>query len=263
MITLDLKLVLFVFLLVLLGVSLTAVWLDRQWRPEEVVKIQPRPEPNFVGALAHELRTPLTAILAHLGVVQQGNLPPETEKQSLAIAYQEALRLKKLTEGFLQLGRLETTAALELRPVDLVLVAEATVAELILAAEAQEIELNLLVHRPVPRVAGDADQLQQLLLILLDNALKYCPPYCYINLIIEPQPAGVLVKVTDTGPGITAEDVPHVQKRLYRGRSDKPGSGLGLAIAAEITRHHHTALTLTSQTTPPAGTTVSFLLPLA
>lgn len=127
----------------------------------------------FLGTLSHELRTPLAAILAHMAVVQDEDVSQTVQQRSLSVVQQEAERLARLVQDLLQLGRLEMSDAIEHRPLDLTLVAEAAIAEVIPAAEEKSMALSLETETPLPRVLGDADSLQRALLNLLDNSIKY------------------------------------------------------------------------------------------
>jgi two-component system, OmpR family, phosphate regulon sensor histidine kinase PhoR len=217
----------------------------------------------FVGNLSHELRTPLMAILAHLEVLRTPEIPEAVHQSSLVTLHQETARIVRLVQDLLELSRLETTPELNLKPVDLLLVAESAMAEVILTAEARGIGMTLGAEAALPRVTGDPDRLQQVFLNALDNAVKYSRPGDKVDVFMKPGPAGVCVTIHDTGPGIPPEHLPLVTERLYRGRTDVPGSGLGLALAEEILRRHHSRLEIHSQTAgDQTGTTVQFSLPI-
>lgn len=215
----------------------------------------------FLGTLSHELRTPLTAILAHMAVVRDEDVAAPVRQNSLAVIQQEAERLARLVQDLLQLGRLEMSDGVERRPLDLTLVAEAAVAEVIVAAEKRSIALSLEAETPLPRVLGDADNLQRAFLNLLDNSVKYSRPGDQVVVRLAPGPEGVRVTIADTGPGIPPEHLPHVTERLYRGRTDVAGSGLGLSAVSEILRQHEATLHVANRET--GGVRVDFTLPLA
>lgn len=215
----------------------------------------------FLGTLSHELRTPLTAILAHMAVVQGEDVAQPVREQSLAVVQQEAERLARLVQDLLQLGRLEMSDGVQRRPLDLVLVAEAAIAEVILAAEKRDIALSLEAEMPLPRVLGDADNLQRVFLNLLDNSIKYGRQGDEVVVRLAPLAEGVQVTIIDSGPGIPSEHLPHVAERLYRARTDVSGSGLGLSVASEILRQHDAALHLTNR--KEGGLRATFVLPQA
>lgn len=219
---------------------------------------------TYLSTLSHELRTPLTAALAHLAVVQNEQIDEKVRANSLQIARQEMERLSRLVQDMLQLGRLEVSEGVEKRPLNLLLVVEAAISRLMPEAEARNILLTLEADSPLPRVLGDGDKLQQVLLNLLDNSIKYCRPGDRIEVRFQQEKEEVRTTVFDTGPGIPPEHLPRIGERFYRGNRQKPGSGLGLSIAAEILRHHHTTLTISSESEGEESyTAVSFLLPTA
>jgi two-component system phosphate regulon sensor histidine kinase PhoR len=218
----------------------------------------------FLGSLSHELKTPLAAILAHAELLSTADLPEPVRQTSLSFIHQETQRIIRLAQGLLELSRLETTPQFDLRPVDLLLVAEAAVAEVILQAEAQGIPLSLEADPALPRVLGDPDRLKQVFLNLLDNAVKYCRTGDQVQVRLQKQPGGVFSIVQDSGPGIPPEHLPQVTQRLYRARTDVAGSGLGLNITEEILRIHQSGLEIISEHGGGrTGTTVRFLLPAA
>jgi signal transduction histidine kinase len=216
----------------------------------------------FLGNLSHELRTPLMAILAHLEVLRTPEIPEAVHQNSLVTLHQETTRIVRLVQDLLELSRLEVTPELNLKSVDLLLVAESAMAEVILTAEARGISMTLEAEAALPRVAGDPDRLQQVFLNVLDNAVKYSRSGDKVEVFLKPGPAGVSVTIHDTGPGVSPEHLPLITQRLYRGRTDVPGSGLGLALAEEILRRHHSRLEIQGQTAgQQTGTTVRFSLP--
>jgi signal transduction histidine kinase len=185
--------------------------------------------------------------------------------EALDEATREAIRMGRLVADLLALARADAGLSVKHYPVELdVLVLEAFQEAHHLNHNGQE--LSLEQFEPV-RVEGDADQLKQLILILLDNALKYTPAKGQITLNLqiskEAEDQAELV-VRDTGIGITEEDLPHVFERFYRAdparRRDSGGTGLGLSIAQWIVEQHKGRIELTSK--PGKGTTVRVRLPL-
>jgi len=215
--------------------------------------------------LSHDLRRPLATLLTHLEVLRLPHIPDETRQQSIHLMQVEARRMARLVHDMLELGRLETSAELERRPVDLLAVVEAALAQVRPQAEAQQMTLSLQADMPLPLVVGDADRLKQVFLNLLDNAVKYSRPGDRVIVSLQPTPAGdgVACAVCDTGPGIPAEHLPHVTRRFYRAVPDEiEGSGLGLAVVAEILRRHQSRLDIESRSEgAETGTCARFVLP--
>jgi two-component system, OmpR family, phosphate regulon sensor histidine kinase PhoR len=202
----------------------------------------------LLNGLSHELHTPLSGILTHLEILQLPDISAEIRQQSLRMLKTEAQRISRLIRLMLELGRLETSAELERRPVDLMAVAEQAVAQLAPQAEQRGIAFSLQANTPVPLVVGDRDRLMQVFLNLLDNVIKHCRPGDEAVISLERTEEGVACAVRDTGPGIPAVHLPHVTRRFYRAAPQKvEGSGLGLALVEEVLRRHGSELTIESQ----------------
>jgi two-component system phosphate regulon sensor histidine kinase PhoR len=218
----------------------------------------------FLSTLSHELRTPLTAVLAHVEVMRSPDLPQEVRQNSLNLIHQETNRISRLVQNLLALSRLETTAELQQRPVDLLLIVEEAIAEVFLEAESRLISISLQAGSGLGRVLANPDELKQVLLNVLDNAVKYCRAGDKIEVLLRKKEQGVQIVVGDTGPGIPNEQLPLVTQKLYRGRTDVEGSGLGLAIVNEILQRHNSELQISSDAEGDStGTTFSFVIPAA
>jgi signal transduction histidine kinase len=217
---------------------------------------------RFVSDASHELRAPLTAIQGNLELLSRHRSMPEVEREvALAEVTREANRLSRLVADLLALARADAGVPLKHRLLDL--------DEVVLGAyhEAHQLSqgqtLTLEPFEPV-QVTGDEDRLKQLVLILLDNALKYTPAHGHVTLGLQRLETGSKITVRDTGVGIPPEDLPHVFERFYRadparGR-DPGGTGLGLPIAHWIVEQHGGKITLESH--PGQGTLATVYLPL-
>ena len=220
---------------------------------------------SLINTLSHELRTPLATILTHLEVLSLATLSPELRQQSVHLLKAEARRMVRLVQQLLELSRLETSLAIERRPIDLLALVEDTLAQVVPLAEERGIILSLEADPPLPLVAGDGDRLRQVFLNLLDNAVKYCRPGDRVIVALRQEPDGIQCVVRDTGPGIPAACLPHLTRRFYRAAAppDRAGSGLGLALVEEILRRHQSDLEVVSQTEgDETGTLVRFRLPV-
>lgn len=221
-----------------------------------------RAQQRFVSDASHELRAPLTAIQGNLELLRRHRAMPEAEREeALTEVERESARLSRLVADLLVLARADTGVSLKRCPVDL----DAVVLEAYKEAHhlSQGQTLTLDPFEPA-RVEGNEDRLKQLLLVLLDNALKYTPATGHVTLGLHRRDTDVEIVVRDTGVGIAPEDLPLVFERFYRAdpaRSRDPGgTGLGLPIARWIVEQHGGAMTLESQS--GQGTSATVHLPL-
>ena len=228
---------------------------------------------DFVANVSHELRTPLTAIQGYVETLIH-TPPAETElqRQFLEIIERHAERLGRLTEDLLTLSDLESGKIhLTPRPIDTrALIAQ--VLEIFWERAAKRgVSLSQDIAEPCGKITGDPDRLQQLLINLVDNAIKYTPSGGKVTIAAgelksaSDMPPLIQVSVADTGAGIPEKDLPRLTERFYRvdrARSrDLGGTGLGLAIVKHIVQAHGGELKITSAINQ--GTTVTVRLPMA
>ena len=244
---------------------------------------------RFVADASHELRAPITSIRCNLDLLAKApDLPPEEAQAALADAQAEANRMGRLVGDLLTLARSDASRQSEQsqaiavakgyknrneekRQVDL----DSLLLEVFRQYQPtkengiddvrQQWPRLLLQHITPANVLGNADQLKQVLVALLDNALKYTPYEGTISLSLTTDERFAIVKVSDTGIGISPDDLPHIFERFYRAdrtRSrDRGGSGLGLAIVQSIVQEHQG--TIEVESTPGRGSTFTLSLPLA
>lgn len=219
---------------------------------------------HLLSDLSHELRTPLATILTHLEVLLLPDISTEIGQQSLHLLKAETRRMARLVNDMLELGRLESSAEIERRPLDLLGVVKQIIDLITPQAQERGIGLALEVAAPLPLVVGDEYRLQQVFLNLLDNVVKHCRPGDRATVSLGREGEGVVCTVHDNGPGIPAKDLPYVTRRFYRGTPQgEGGSGLGLSLVAEILRHHGSRLELDSPAEgDETGTRVRFVLPI-
>jgi signal transduction histidine kinase len=218
---------------------------------------------RFVSDASHELRAPLTAIQANLDLLERRReLSPVERQEAVSEAAREARRLSLLVAELLAIARADAGVALHREPVEVDRVLLETVGEARHLEGGQRLEVGVLEPSVV---IGDPDRLKQLLLVLMDNALKYTPPSGRVIVSLRRDGDKVQLAVEDTGVGISPDDLPHVFDRFYRAdpaRSRDPGgTGLGLPIARWIARQHGGDVTLASMT--GRGTTATVDLPSA
>lgn len=216
---------------------------------------------RFVSDASHELRAPITAIQANLELLRRHVAMPTSEReQAVAEAYVESARLARLVADLLAMARADAGLPMRRERVELDRMLMTVLGEVRHLARGQRLEIEAI--EPVV-VLGDPDRLTQLLIIPLDNALRYTPRNGRVGVVLRRQSGVVEVSVRDTGIGISADDLPHVFDRFYRAdpaRSRDPGgTGLGLGIARWIAEQHGGTIALASA--PGQGTTVSIRLP--
>ena len=217
---------------------------------------------EFVSNVSHELRTPLSSVKALAEALENGALEdPDTARDFIRRIHGEADRMSALVDELLELSRLESgQAPLEMETVDVAALARGEIEAFQLRAEAAGAALEARLPDAPALVRGERDKLRQVLVNLLDNALKFTPSGGAVTVFVRTAAGGVEVSVRDTGAGIPAEHLPHVFERFYkvdRARRDG-GTGLGLAIVRHIVEAH--GGTAQAESREGEGTTVSVML---
>jgi signal transduction histidine kinase len=219
---------------------------------------------RFSADVSHELRTPLTILRGELEpVVQLPSLPPSVI-EAVGSALEEIDRMSKIVENLLAISRLDSGAAGMVRhPVDLCALSRSTVDQLMLLAAEKQIELRCMCTESV-FVLGDEGRLMQVLVNLLDNALKYTGQNGHVTISVTASAKSAVLEVTDDGIGIPAASLPYVFDRFYRAdkaRSrESGGAGLGLSIVKAICAAHDGSVSL--QSVEGQGTTARVELPV-
>lgn len=217
---------------------------------------------EFMSRLSHELRTPLTIIKGYLVTLldtPDKDLP--AERESLVILDREADRLARMVEELLEFSRQRSALLrLNIAPERLDEVIRESVSGMRNQAARSGVALSVSAPDEVPPVPMSRDHVKQVLLNLLDNAVKYNKPGGKVTVSLEVIAGGLSVSVDDTGRGIPPEDLPFIFDRFFRGARTPAsgGSGLGLAIVKEIVEAHGGEITVSSS---GEGTTVRFVLP--
>ena len=223
---------------------------------------------EFIANVSHELRTPLTAIHGYLETLLDGALEePEHARKFLEIVFRHTERLGRLTDDLTDLSNIELgRISLHLEPTAVAGVAESVLAIIAPRAAAGQVTVEAKLPAGLPAVIADRDRLAQILINLVDNAVKYTPKGGRVWLEGRVREPGVVeVAVCDTGTGIPKADLPRLTERFYRvdkARSrELGGTGLGLAIVKHLVLAHGGELSIDSELWK--GTTVRFTLPAA
>jgi signal transduction histidine kinase len=222
----------------------------------------------FLRAMSHELRTPLNAITGYTDLLETGIRGPINAEQAtdLGRIKRASAYLLRLINDVLTVARLEGATALQLLPITVNHVL-AEVEELCeLQARANGLTLTVTLGERESRVAADAERLQQILLNLITNAIKFTPRGGSIAVTCDENAGMVRLRVTDTGVGIRPADVervfePFVQIDRHLTTAALQGVGLGLSISRELARAMRGDLTL--QSTEGVGSTFTLTLPIA
>ncbi len=221
---------------------------------------------EFVANVSHELRTPITSIKSYTETLLDGAAEDrETTERFLNVINAEADRMTRLVKDLLQLSRIDNEQmSWNMNEVSLKSIVKDIVERMQLEASHKNQKLESFVIGDIPTIKGDKDRLEQVVINLISNALKYTPEYGEITVYVGRLYNDIYVKVSDSGIGIPAEDLPRVFERFYRvdkARSrDMGGTGLGLAIAKEIIQAHGGTIIITSE--EKKGTEVTVRLPV-
>jgi two-component system sensor histidine kinase BaeS len=215
---------------------------------------------QLAADVAHELRTPLAALQAGLEELRDGLREPDVPR--LTALHDQALRLGRVVQDLADLSAAES-AALSLRPADVDL---ADIARSALAAQRPQldaaglrVEADLTTAAPV-RV--DPDRINQALVNLLANSVRYCRSGDRVTVGVRVIDGTARLTVADSGPGIPADELPHIFDRLWRGRDAAAvaGTGIGLAVVRELVTAH--GGTVTAMSPSAGGTTITVRLPV-
>lgn len=222
---------------------------------------------KLMADIAHELRTPLTGIQGAVEAMQDGVFPADAN--NLESLHTEVLLLNRLVDDLRTLANAEAgQLQLAMGPVDMADLCRRQMTALQFRAAAHAVALSANLPDELPLIQGDGQRLGQVLLNLLDNALRHTLPDGFVTLSAYANSAGIFITVTDNGIGIPTQDLPHVFDRFYRSDRSRScvtgGSGLGLAIAHQLVEAHGGRMWVDS---PPPGTEhgaeFGFVLPMA
>ncbi len=201
---------------------------------------------ELVANVSHDLRTPLSNIQGYLETVlmKRETLSPDEFKHYLQISLQNTQYLNRLVAELFELSKLNAIHAEPARePFSIAELTQDVILKFKSAAEAQGVEVDCHFDAALPLVSGDIGLIERALSNLIDNAIRYADKDARVTVELTPFDRYVRIKVSDSGPGIAQEDVPHIFLPYYRGKRTttqrKPGTGLGLAITKRILELHN------------------------
>ena len=226
-------------------------------RMADTIEEEDRLRKAFAADVAHELRTPLAILRTQIEGLQDGVVEPDSA--ALASLHDEALRLQRLVADLETLASADAAGfALERRTVRLRELLEDAGREFAGAFEAEGVELR---HDIVDvTVEADPTRVRQVVSNLLSNSLKFTPTGGVVTVALRPEGPSAVLRVSDSGPGIAPEELPHVFERFFRGRGARAsGSGIGLTVARQLVRAHGGEIDASSE--PGRGTVFTVRLP--
>jgi signal transduction histidine kinase len=218
---------------------------------------------SMVSDIAHELRTPVTNIRGYLEAIQDGIIEP-TDMSVIDSLFEEAVLLNGLIQDLQELALAEAGALhYELHPVSLDDVVEQTISMLQPSASSKQITLSSHLPDDMPPVTADYRRVSQVLRNLINNAIRHTPPDGEITVSAEIHANEIEVKITDTGEGIDAENLPFLFERFWRADPSRSrvtgGAGLGLAIVKQLVEAQGGRVQV--QSVKGKGSTFCFTLP--
>jgi signal transduction histidine kinase len=233
---------------------------NRLARALEKAQAAVRTRDEVLAVVSHDLRTPVSTVAMAAGVLELP-LPEEKKAEQIAVIQRAAAGMNRLIGDLLDVSAIESQRlAVELEPLSLAPVLEEACRMFAGQAAQRRQRLERVVPAEVPEVRGDRDRLLQVLSNLVGNAVKFTPEGGTVSVRAAPGAGEVIVSVEDTGPGISAADLPRIFDRFWHtSRSRRGGAGLGLAIAKGIVEAHGGRIW--AESAPGQGSTFSFALP--
>lgn len=222
---------------------------------------------DFVANVSHELRTPISSIKGYSETLLEGALDDkENARDFLKIIYSDSDRLARLVDDLLDLSKIESgRLKMDIKRCSILSIVKRVVAGLSNQAKAKSIAIRIDISKDIPQILADEVRIAQVLLNLIDNAIKYNRESGTVTISAKDKGKFVQIDVSDTGPGISEKDLPRLFERFYRvdkARSRQlGGTGLGLSIVKHIIEAHKGKVW--AQSTLGQGSTFSFTIPKA
>ena len=207
---------------------------------------------SFISNVSHELKTPMTTIGGFVDGILDGTIPMSQNKKYLLIVSDEVKRLSSMVNAMLSLSKLESgQTKLACSKVDITDIICRIIISFSMKIESKNIEIEGMEEVPQSYVYGDFDLLYQTIYNLFDNAIKFTPENGLISVDIDETNNYIKIKITNSGEGISEEDLAHIFERFYKSdksRSmDKTGFGLGLHIVKSIVDIHNGKVSVQSE----------------
>jgi two-component system phosphate regulon sensor histidine kinase PhoR len=220
---------------------------------------------DLISNISHDLRTPIASVKALAETLQEGAIDDQAVvKEFLNRINAEADRLVQMVQELGELSRIESGGvSFKVEPVDLNEAIKRTRERLRIQAERAGLDLILDIPSTLPLALADEERVEQVLVNLVDNALKFTPPGGKVALSAKVEDANILISVVDTGVGISADDLPRIFERFYKADKARAGEGTGLGLA--IAKHIVEALggKIWAESIEGRGSTFTFTLPIA
>jgi len=226
-----------------------------------------RMKTELVSMVAHELRSPLTSIAGFSELLLDAGITKDQSQEYAEIILKESNRLGELINKFLDISRIESgKSQLNKMPLHIGYLIENILELNSYQAEKKNIRVHLNIPKELPLVYVDKEMIEEVVLNLFSNAIKYSPEHTSINICVEEIDDDLVVKVTDQGYGISKESLPNIFNKFYRVTDNEKvreisGSGLGLSLVKEIVEIHGGNVWVNSEL--GKGSTFSFSIPEA
>lgn len=217
---------------------------------------------DFISTVSHEIRTPMTAIKGWGETLKNVGDDPALLEKGLDIIVSETDRLSVMVEELLDFSRMQNgTIRIVSEEIDLLSIIEQVYNIYKQKAVYEKIDLTLELNDITDlRIIGDKDRIRQVIINVLDNAIKYTPENGKISVGVARIQKYAKIIIKDTGKGISQKDLPHIKEKFYKADNNVRGTGIGLAVADEIIKMHSGEINISSEA--GIGTTVEIILPV-
>ena len=221
---------------------------------------------DLMSMVTHEIRTPLATVRGFAQILLKGGIPAEKSSEFLGIINRQSNRLVSLVNDFLDISRIESgRQAVTKGPIEMEKLVENSITDLQPLAQEKSIELKYNPPAgPVPEIFADRNLLEQAIINLVSNGIKYSPKGAYVEVSLTRESSQLRVDVKDNGLGIPRDALPRLFEKFYRVRCDDRkdiiGTGLGLSLVKQIVEVHGGNISVQSE--HGAGSTFSFTIPL-